>query len=286
MRLSPTALDVLCHMATQVPAERLAVAVRSCAPGSRPEQMDVSSVARCLGVEGMAQCWNVPMVVLLRQLGPERCAIEDLIRPNPYVANGHDAFDVAYTPAARNPACGCTKGMGDIYDIIEGDDPNPKPPTVGPDGWPAAPAFRAGNWKFTGSTGGTYMLAQDDTLSGLARLYLGRPDRWLEIWRLQPFRFQYKPDPSSKNPGRAIREGDEFIMPAEAVARAKQMIAEGKPSAPPTGGAPGTLPGESKDGIHQSAPTTNDEKKKLLTYAAIGAGVLVVGGGIAYAASS
>lgn len=226
------------------------------------------------------------MVVLLRQLGPERCAVADLIRPNPAAANGYAAFDLAFTPAPRNPACGCHKGMGDIIDeIIEGGDPNPKPPSVGPDGWPAAPPFRAGNWKFSGANAGTYMLAQGDTLSGLARLYLGRPDRWLEIWQLQPFRYQYKPDPSSKNPGRPIKEGDEFIMPPEAVARAKQMIEQGKPSAPPTGGAPGTLPGESKDGVHQSAPTTADQKKKLLTYAAIGAGVLVVGGGIAYAAS-
>jgi hypothetical protein len=276
MTCSPV-LDQLANIASQVPPRQLRETVEYFAPGSRPGQMNMSQIARCLGVQGVAQAWQVPYVVLLRRLGPERCAVEDLIRPNPYAANGDDARRMAYSPA-----CSCQRNtMGDIVDdIISGDDPPPA--TVGPDGWPAAPAFRGGNWNFETCT---YTLAQGDTLSGLARLYLGRPDRWLEIWQLQPFRFTYKPDPSSKNPGRAIREGDPFIMPKEACERAKLMIKEGKPSAPATGGAPGTLPGESEGGLHKSAPTTDAEKKKLLMYGGAALAAVVVIGGVAYAVS-
>jgi len=277
------ALAALSEVAGGLPPHVLAEEVRRVAPGSRPERMTVEQVARCLGVRGLARCWNVPEVVILRPIGPA-CIREDLLQSNPYAANGYDAFRAAYTPAS---SCQCKgggfRGMGAAQDEIslpeDADPPAPAPQMA--DGWPAAPPFRAGNWDFEKCE---YTLAKDDTLSGISRLYLLRPDRWLEIWQLQPFRWTYKPDPSSKNPGRAIREGDVFIMPKEACERAKLMIKEGKPSAPPTGGAPGTQPGASKDGLHKSAPMDADTKKKLLIGAAVVGGVVVVGGA-AYAAT-
>lgn len=283
------ALDALTQVAATIPEDVRDAAVRSVAPGSRPEMMTLPQIARCLGVRGLAQCWNVPDVLITDRIGATPCRAEDLMAPNPYAANGYDAFAAAYTPAPANlnaPGCACKvgRGMGSLDDgeIDLPEDGDPNPPTPAPqmaDGWPAAVPFRAGNWNYDKCE---YTLAQGDTLSGVARRYLGRPDRWLEIWQLQPFRWTYKPDPSSKNPGRPIKEGDVFIMPKEACENAKLMVKQGAPSAPATGGAPGTQPGASKDGIHESAPMNPDTKKKLLIGGAIVAGVVVVGG-VAYA---
>lgn len=276
------ALSRLSSVTAQIPARNLRAAVLAVDPTARPERMTVAQIARTLGVQGVAAAAGVPANALASRLGPEACAMEDIIRPNPAAGNGREALALAYLPVPSSKgSCGCHGGtMRGLWD--EGGElpSDPKPPSVGPDGWPAAVAFRAGNWNFDKCE---YTLASGDTLSGVSRTYLLRPDRWLEIWQLQPFRWTYKPDPSSKNPGRPIKEGDVFIMPKEACDRAKEMYAQGKPSAPATGGAPGTIPGQSKDGVHKSAPTTSDDKKKYLMIGGAALAGVVVIGGIAYA---
>lgn len=149
---------------------------------------------------------------------------------------------------------GCRVPLGGS--VIYGDGP-PSPadpdPVIG--GTPAPAGFRPGNWDFTR---GEYTVAQGDTLWGLAITYLGQGSRWLDIWAMQtqPWgtkaatggaylnRFVNKPDPSSKNPGRAFMEGDVLIMPAAAVKAAKAYAqSENVQPQPTTPGAPGWQPG-------------------------------------------
>lgn len=113
---------------------------------------------------------------------------------------------------------------------------------------PGAVPFRAGNWNFET---GDYTIPFGDTMWGIATTYLGRGNRWLEIWQMQEFpvgtpnrlnRWHNKPDPSSKNLGRPYMEGDILRMPREAVARAKSFYDQGVESAPTTPGAPGSMP--------------------------------------------
>lgn len=153
------------------------------------------------------------------------------------------------------------------------------------DGWPASPPFRPGNWFFGDSTNTTptYTLATGDTLSGLARLYLGSPARWQEIWDLQSFRYTYKPDPSSSNPGRGIMQGDVFVMPFEARDKAVQLM-KTTPASPPTPGAPGTKP-NAINGLSPSAPGAANFFAQHKT-AILAIGAVAVVGTIAYAATT
>lgn len=151
------------------------------------------------------------------------------------------------------------------------------------DGWPASPPFRPGNWFFGTSANPTptYTIATGDTLSGLARLYLGDPSKWQSgIWDLQSYKWTLKPDPSSSNPGRGIQQGDVLVMPFQARDQAQKML-KTTPAAPPTPGAPGTLP-NAVNGLSPSAPGAAaffaSHEKAILAV-----GGLAVVGGIAYA---
>lgn len=153
---------------------------------------------------------------------------------------GGDAAPVVpYPKAADIPGTG----------ISETYDPGPPIASGMSDGWPAAPPFRPGNWDFDQPN---YTIATGDTLSGLARLYLGAPNRWLEIWSLQSYRWTLKPDPSSKNPGRGIQQGDVLVMPYEARDMAIKLM-KSKPATPPSPGAPGTKP-NAINGLSPTAP--------------------------------
>lgn len=181
-------------------------------------------------------------------------------------------------PASLAPS---QRGNGSIVDTILTDDEKdllgvggvPKAAS----GWPAAVPFRSGNWSRDWLD---YTVSQRDTISGIAATYLLDPSRYAEIWSLQTFpentpnrlnRWYNKIDGSSKNPGRAYRQGDILRMPAEAGARAKQYYEEGKPDAPPAPSAPGNKPG------YQPPPKAGEVSK-----AGLGIGAAVVGLGALY----
>jgi hypothetical protein len=149
--------------------------------------------------------------------------------------------------AASSPYPSAT---GEGGTVVQQYDPGPAP--IAPsmtDGWPAAPGFRPGNWDFDAPN---YTIATGDTLSGLARLYLGAPNRWPEIWSLQSYRWTLKPDPSSHNPGRGIQQGDILVMPYEARDMAVKLM-KTKPATPASPGAPGTKP-NAVNGLSPTAP--------------------------------
>ena len=64
---------------------------------------------------------------------------------------------------------------------------------------------------------GTYIVQRGDTLFGLGVTYLLSGNRWREIWNAQPANVR-----ASRDPNR-IFEGELFLMPQEAQARARQM---------------------------------------------------------------
>ena len=79
-------------------------------------------------------------------------------------------------------------------------------------GWPAPVPLRADNWRET-DQGLRYMLIMGDTLSGMSATYLGRPERWREIWDLNSARLR----PLGRTPD-SMFEGDLLVMPNEAIA--------------------------------------------------------------------
>ncbi len=95
-------------------------------------------------------------------------------------------------------------------------------------GWPAAVPARPENWKFDVKPA-EYVIASGDTLAGLAWTYLGSPNRWQELWDMQPQVYRWNHSPNDLKPGQL------WPMPEEAAKRAAKI----KPGAP---GQPGTLP--------------------------------------------
>ncbi len=140
------------------------------------------------------------------------------------------------------------------------------------DGFPAAPGYRPGNWDFSA---GQYTLAMGDTLSGLARLYLGSPSRWQEIWTIQdsPPRFVLSPD--------KLPTGQKLNMPQEATDRATAMLGK-KPAVPSSIGkkAPVKVAGEDPNAPMVNGGTSAGILAKIpkpLLYAGAAAAVLGVG---------
>ena len=133
-------------------------------------------------------------------------------------------FGPFVTPSGELPIITGTIEPGTI-------DISPGPPIkMAPDGFPAAPPFRAGNWNFDASS---YVLAQNDTLSGLARLYLLAPNRWPEIYNLN------RGKPGVKSPD-SVAVGTVLVMPTEARDRAgalfRALPPSGRAGIPETGG--------------------------------------------------
>ena len=81
---------------------------------------------------------------------------------------------------------------------------------------PGAVPVRPENWKLDTST---YVLSWGDTLTGLAVTYLGNGGRWREIWDAQPGSFRESNKPDKLGVGQAL------LMPAEAVANARVLVA-------------------------------------------------------------
>jgi len=122
-------------------------------------------------------------------------------------------------------------------------------------GWPAAVPVRPGNWDVDFEPA-KYKIALGDTLAGLAATYLGSPQRWKEIWDIQPDVFRWNNSPDKIYPGQW------FNMPDEARDNMLNWIKQGKPAHT----KPGELP-----------PETIGQKAKRLgpAIAAVGAaGVL------------
>jgi hypothetical protein len=140
--------------------------------------------------------------------------------------------------------------------------PNAAPVPIGPiatqtggGGTPGPVSFRPGNWDQTRNPP-EYVIASGDTMVGIAALYLGNGARWTEIRDIQvnadgsmgpngPYLNHLDSVwfPGSTATGTSFRPGAVLLMPAEALAKAQQLIGTpGTPQAPPTPGAPGTKP--------------------------------------------
>jgi hypothetical protein len=144
-------------------------------------------------------------------------------------------------------------------------------PSLPPDGFPAAPPFRPGNWDGNGTKlESPYHIAQGDTLSGLARLYLGGPQRWQELWTPNKFTFA-SPD--------KIPVGGKLIMPQEAIDAANFLLrSKSVPATPASPGAPGSVPGAIDPG-NPSKPAAPPGGIPVWGWVAGGvAGVAVIGG--------
>lgn len=143
-------------------------------------------------------------------------------------------------------------GLGDQFpaDIYPEDPDKPQPlPDIPPlpapkgSGWPPAAKPSKQAWR----KDGTYVLQPGDTLSGLAKTYLGQYTRWKEIWAVQTPEFLAKHKTADK-----VYAGEIMQMPPEAQDAARGL---------------GFLP------------------KRWIPWAIGGAAVAVVGGGAAiYAA--
>ena len=121
---------------------------------------------------------------------------------------------------------------GDLEVVDPGDVVVKPAPNLPADGFPASPPFRPGNIDFPGQR---YMIASGDTLAGLARLLLGGPGRWREIWTLNKFTYA-SPD--------KIPVGGWIKLPPEAIAAAQALLKnKNQPKAPASPGAPGSVPG-------------------------------------------
>ncbi len=250
---------------------------------------------------------GVPAIAAARRMSPDRLLDECGIPTSDALRAGLHLPQPEFLTHDPAVCCRCAGGprtpMGDLGALVLGGifddvtsifggggegtpisgtyDPGTDPPKTPPamsDGWPAAVAFRPGNWDFDLPT---YTIAQGDTLSGISRRYLGAPNRWLEIWALQSYRYTLKPDPSSKNPGRGIQQGDVLVMPYEARDEALKLM-KTTPATPATPGAPGTKP-NAVNGLSPTAPGAE-------TFVANHKGLLIAGGvvvvaGLAYAAT-
>lgn len=90
-------------------------------------------------------------------------------------------------------------------------------------GWPPPATLSAVAWLPTGQ----YKLQAGDTLSGLARTYLGDFARWREIWSIQSAAFKASPrrveeaKRKGQTPVDVIFVGEILEMPAEAIAEAR-----------------------------------------------------------------
>lgn len=125
---------------------------------------------------------------------------------------------------------------------------------------------------------GSYIVQRGDTLSGLARLYLGDAGRFREIWNLQntTYRSQRTPD--------NIVVGDLLVMPNEAVLRAKAMgvfvpkVPGSSPRAAPPAPTPPTTPVATTTTTTKSAAATPPSHKVALgvgSVLAAGVGMLL-----------
>lgn len=148
----------------------------------------------------------------------------------------------------------------------------PSSPKMSGDGFPASPPFRVGNWSNDGNGNllPQYFIAPGDTWSGLARLYLGGPTRWKELWA--PNKGQF-PNPD------VLAANVTVVMPEEARAAAQAMVDKKlAPVSPPSPGSPGSVPGAPQVGPSTAASST----PKWVVPAAIGAAIVTIGG-VAYA---
>lgn len=92
-------------------------------------------------------------------------------------------------------------------------------------GWPLPAKLAANAWLPTGQ----YKLQSGDTLSGLARTYLGDYARWREIWSIQSNAFKTLPrrvdeaKRKGQTPVDVIFAGEVLDMPAEAIEEARRQ---------------------------------------------------------------
>lgn len=132
---------------------------------------------------------------------------------------------------------------GDGGTILE-DPPAPPKKKMPGDGYPPGVTASRSSW----TEDEQYRLSSGETISGIARTYLGDPARWKEIWNLQPTNLRMTR--SADN----VPVGTLLEMPEDAKKRAREL------------GVLGVSP-DTKNGIKWAA--------------AAAAAVLLVGGGIA-----
>jgi len=138
-----------------------------------------------------------------------------------------------------------------------GDEPEPEKPHP-KTGWPGAAAPTCSAWTMKN---GRYMyrVQSGDTISGLAKTYLGMYERWHEIWAEQ------SPDVRATRSADTIYVGELLNMPQEAIDQAKAMGCTGDPVHPGV--------------AHPVAPSSSDDaktNKMLLAAAGVAAGAALI----------
>ena len=125
---------------------------------------------------------------------------------------------------------------------------------------------------FHGTLLPSYFIASGDTWSGLARLYLGGPTRWKELWT--PNKGQF-PNPDKL-------DANVFVVMPEEARQAEQAMLDQQlaPVAPPSPGAPGSVPGAAPIGPGAPGALSGFTTGQKVAAAAFG---VVVIGGVAYA---
>jgi nucleoid-associated protein YgaU len=221
---------------------------------------------------------------LTRYASPDMSASANLYRNH----DGSMTYDAAATyDSGTSPSPSLMRLFGLRAEQNLPSSPDPFAPA--PVGNPGPSDFRPGNWNFETCT---YTIASGDTLTGLARTYLGAPERWREIWDMQPqeWRFSHSPDGICTPEKRAagckdiVANVDTLLMPREACDRAKAMLQDpNSPKAPSTTGkrAPVPVPGEDPHAPivpgGQAAATSSTTKTVLVVggiAALLGAGYL------------
>jgi hypothetical protein len=110
-------------------------------------------------------------------------------------------------------AIGATLSLPDGGTVTDGAPPTTVKPPLNGDGYPAGVTPAREGWL----EDGRYKLQSGDTLSGLARTYLGDPARWREIWDLQPTDVKLGKSPDK------LPVGFVLVMPKQAQTKAKDL---------------------------------------------------------------
>lgn len=197
-------------------------------------------------------------------------------------------------------------GAGDLIWGTDGQGSSTVPPTAtgSSSGTPGAVPFRPGHWNAS-TAPAEYVIAEGDTMVGIAARYLGAGARWTEIGALQthtenergpngPYLNWYtsvwSPSHIKSRPGGAwFRPGAALVMPDEALAKAIELAKDpsvikganqsGAPGAKPPGYAPPPLEtAPAPGGAGTNAGMSLGMKVGIVAALGVGAAAVFLGG--------